>query len=94
VEWWQQTRIRYGVGEDDAELVLRQGGTPAKTFTKSEVVGLAQATQWTRKRLDVTTWAAGQAAFSIQFTFDNITSPGSTDEGWYVDNPRILVEKL
>jgi len=94
LEWWQYTAISYAGGEDDAFVIILSGSTALKTYTKAETVGSAPSTGWERKRLDITTWAAAEATLNIRFQFNPLVSHSGSDEGWYVDDMRILVEKL
>lgn len=94
LQWWQDTRISYLGGEDDAVLEILNGGAPVHTYTKSETVGVAPSGGWVRKRINITQYAAGQAAVAPRFRFNPLVIHGASDEGWYIDDVRILVEKV
>lgn len=87
LDFRQRLDVRAGA-DDIAAVEVRVSGVTVQTITKAQLLAAGEVV-----RVNITAAAAGQAAVTIRFSMDTVTIPSPADEGWFVDDLRILAEE-
>jgi hypothetical protein len=85
LDWYQISKVVAGPPNDNMTIEVEVSSVVVRTLTKAEIFGDGD------HRIELTDEICGEAVVRFRLVFDSVISHGTTDEGWYVDDLKVLI---